>query len=335
MISIPVIRKYPGKGRRSRSGQGLLGWAGMCPGMGLLWMLVVGVGLCATARADAPDRTVVLYCAQDEALAEPLLQEFTRRTGCKVLAVYDSEAVKTVGLANRLLAERAHPAADVFWGNEEFRTRLLARQGVFLPSNGWTAFGTRTRRLVINTNLLSLADAPKSLVEVTNARWRGRVALAYPSFGTTSTHFMVLRSEWGADRWAPWCQALAANKPWIEEGNSGVVNRVGRGQAVVGLTDSDDIAAGRREGLPVMALPTEATTLAMPNTVGIIDGCRHPRRAGELREFLMSPWVRQRLIEAGGLDAGEVAPGGLQPDWKQVLQDFTVASEELEKLFRR
>ena len=289
----------------------------------------------AQARGDSADRFVVLYCAQDEVLAEPLLQEFTRQTGCKVLTVYDSEAVKTVGLANRLLAERAHPAADVFWGNEEFRTRLLASQGVFLPFNGWSAFGTRSRRLVINTNLLSLADAPKSLTEVTNARWRGRVALAYPSFGTTSTHFMVLRAEWGADRWADWCRTLAANKPWIEEGNSGVVARVGRGQAVVGLTDSDDIAAGRREGLPVMELPTDATTLAMPNTVGIVNGSRHLQRAEELRRFLMSPLVRQRLIEAGGLDTVEAAPGGLSPNWNRVLQDFKVASEELEKLFRR
>ncbi len=51
---------------------------------------------------------------------------FEKETGIKVKAVYDSEAVKTVGLANRLLAERSHPQCDVFWGNEEMRTRQLA-----------------------------------------------------------------------------------------------------------------------------------------------------------------------------------------------------------------
>ncbi len=294
-----------------------------------------GCSLLLQSRADSDESFVVLYCAQDEVLAEPLLEEFIRRTGCKVRAVYDSEAVKTVGLANRLLAERSHPAADVFWGNEEFRTRLLASQGVFASSNGWSAFGTRTRRLVINTNLLSAIDAPKSLTEVTNARWRGRVSLAYPSFGTTSTHFMILRAAWGADRWADWCQALAANAPWIEEGNSGVVARVGRGQAVLGLTDSDDIAAGKREGLPVMELPADRWSLAMPNTVGIVAGARHPRRAEELRQFLLSPVVSQRLIAAGGLDAAEATAAGITPDWKRVLQDWKVTSEELEKLFRR
>jgi len=54
--------------------------------------------------------------------AEPIFREFEKQTGIKVLAVYDNESVKTVGLANRLLAERSHPQCNVFWGNEEMRT---------------------------------------------------------------------------------------------------------------------------------------------------------------------------------------------------------------------
>ena len=96
--------------------------------------------------------------------------------GIRVRAVY-SEAVKTVGLANRLLAEKNHPQADLFWGNEELRTRQLAAQGVFRETNGVATFGHRTRRIVINTNRLALADAPRSLTELTNPVWRGKVAL--------------------------------------------------------------------------------------------------------------------------------------------------------------
>ena len=40
---------------------------------------------------------------------------------CKAL----SEAVKTVGLANRLLAEMNHPQCDVWWSNEAFDRVLL------------------------------------------------------------------------------------------------------------------------------------------------------------------------------------------------------------------
>src|SRR5262245_48604861 len=47
--------------------------------------------------------SVTVYAAQDQVFAEPLLKEFERETGIRVRAAYDSEAVKTVGLANRLL----------------------------------------------------------------------------------------------------------------------------------------------------------------------------------------------------------------------------------------
>ena len=102
-------------------------------------------------------KLVVIYAAQDQVYAEPILREFEQETGIKVKAVYDSEAVKTVGLANRLLAERSHPQCDVLWGNEEMRTRQLAAQGVFRETNGWAAFGHRSRRLVINTNFVVAA----------------------------------------------------------------------------------------------------------------------------------------------------------------------------------
>src|SRR2546428_12501778 len=211
-------------------------------------------------------RVVVAYCAQDQVYAEPIFRDFEKQTGIKVRAVYDSEAVKTVGLANRLVAERKHPQCDVFWGNEEMRTRQLADQKVFRETNGWAAFGYRSRRIVVNTNLVSLASAPRFLRELTNQTWRGKLALAYPQFGTTATYFHALRQLWGQPHWEAWCRALAANRPLLVDGNSVVVRVVGSGQASVGLTDSDDVAAGIREGLPLAPLPVTEATLLIPNT---------------------------------------------------------------------
>src|ERR1019366_1079454 len=142
-------------------------------------VVVASLPLLSCARAKSRDQ-VIAYCAQDQEYAEPILREFNKQTSIKARAVYDNEAVKTVGLANRLLAERAHPQCDVFWGNEEMRTRQLAVGRVFRETNGWAAVGYRSRRIVINTNRVSLAAAPHSLLELTNETWRGKVALAYP-----------------------------------------------------------------------------------------------------------------------------------------------------------
>jgi iron(III) transport system substrate-binding protein len=291
----------------------------------------------ARARAGKLNQ-VIAYCAQDQDYAEPILREFTKQTRLKAPAVYDSEAVKTVGLANRLLAERPHPRCDVFWGNEELRTRQLAAQGVFRETNGWAAFGYRSRRVVVNTNRLSVASAPRSLLDLTDEAWRGKVALAYPQFGTTATHFHALRQLWGEAAWDAWCRALAANRPFLVDGNSVVVKTVGRGDAWIGLTDSDDIAAGQAEGLPVVPLPINEETLLIPNTVGVVRGAPHPEPAQELFEFLQTPGVVRRLVAVRALEgasATEISTPTLKVNWDALLRDLESATARLNAIFLR
>ena len=290
------------------------------------------------AGCGGPKPDVVIYAAQDRVYAEPLLRQFETETGLKVGAVYDSEAVKTVGLANRMLAERDHPVADVFWGNEEFRTRQLAARGVFEEAPGWSAFGWRSRRVMINTNHLSLADAPQSLLELTHKLWRGRVALAVPLFGTTATHFAALRQHWGDEQWTSWCRGLRANDAVILDGNSVVARMVARGEAWIGLTDSDDFKVVASEGAPVVQLELDAESLLIPNTVALLRNGPHPDAARRLAEFLSGPAVAAALIEAGALEGADPnsAPGrGLQPEWTALLADLDETTRQLSELFVR
>ena len=85
-----------------------------------LMMLVVG--LIITGCSQRGSKVVVIYCSVDQMHAEPILKEFEKRTRIRVKAVYDSEAVKSVGLVNRLRAEAKNPQADVFWNNEPVRS---------------------------------------------------------------------------------------------------------------------------------------------------------------------------------------------------------------------
>ncbi|HEY5911743.1 MAG TPA: substrate-binding domain-containing protein [Verrucomicrobiae bacterium] len=281
---------------------------------------------------------VIAYCAQDQVYAEPIFRDFEKQTGLRVRPVFDSEAVKTVGLANRLLAEKPHPQCDVFWGNEEMRTRQLAAKDVFRETNGWAAFGYRSRRVVINTNLVNAATMPHSLLDLTNAAWHGKVALAYPQFGTTATHFHGLRQYWGDGLWQMWCRALAANKPFLVDGNSVVVKLVGTGQAAVGLTDSDDISAGQREGYPIQALPMNSETLLIPNTVAVTQDAPHGPAADRLMHYLQRPDVVGRLVQGNaleGLAVGEVSVPTLNVNWEALLRDLDATTAKLNEIFLR
>jgi iron(III) transport system substrate-binding protein len=282
---------------------------------------------------------VIVYTSQDEVYAEPILKDFEKQTGIQVKTVFDSEAVKTVGLVNRLLQEKSNPQCDVFWNNEEFRTRQLAARGVFRDSDSWTHLGYRSRRMVVNTNLIKLADAPRAWSDVTNKIWARKVALAYPLFGTTSTHFLALRQHWGDAAWQTWCRALAANQPFVVDGNSVVVKQVARGEAAIGLADSDDIADAQQEGAPIVALPVTPETLFLPNTVGVVKNCPHPEAAQRLYNFLRDKKTSQRLVDAHALEGATLEPSvaatGLSVNWDQLLRDLDQATAETEKIFLR
>jgi iron(III) transport system substrate-binding protein len=281
---------------------------------------------------------VVIYTSQDQVYAEPIFREFRRQSHLKVLPVYDSEAVKTVGLVNRLVAEKDHPQCDVFWNNEELRTRQLEKAGVLRETNSWAAFGFRTRRLVINTNQLTNPNCPRTFIALTNQACRSKIALAYPLFGTTATHFLVLRQTWGEVKWETWCRALIANKPLLVDGNSAVVKMVAAGEAWIGMTDSDDIMAGKREGLPVESLSLYDENFFIRNTVAVIRNAPHPEQAEKLFAFLKSDEVHQQLIQAGaieGFDAGEISITPPTIDWDKLLREQDAGVAKLKEIFLR
>ena len=276
---------------------------------------------------------VVLYTSQDQFYAEPILKEFTEQTGIEVRTVFDTESAKTAALAHRLRAEKGNPQCDVFWSNEEMHARLLVRDGV-IASNNVKAVGFRTRQVVINTNLISAAEAPHSLLDLTQEKWREKVALAYPLFGTTSAYFMALREHWGEARWQEWCEAIATRAK-VVDGNSVVVRLVGAGECAIGLTDSDDIKAGLRNGLPIAALPDFAEQFIIPNTISIVSGAPHPVLAQRLADYLADANTLQRLVELGAIE-GITPPDAartLSIDWSKA--DLDSMNEVLKKIFLR
>ncbi len=276
--------------------------------------------------------SVTVYTSQDQVYAEPILQRFERETGVRVRAVYDSEAVKTVGLVNRLIAEKDHPRCDLFWNNEAFRTYQLAERGVLTANSPIESFGARTRQWVWNTNRLNRAELPASLASLTNAQWRGRVAIALPLFGTTATHFQVLRQRWGEVRGRAWWRAVLANGVMAVDGNSVVVQLVGRGEVALGLTDSDDVRAGLRNGLPIAGLPLGVDGMVIGNTLGHIRGAPRPDLGRRLAQFLQSPAVRIALAEAGAIDPGETPPS-VAIAWPSLVEENARAVDDLQSIF--
>ena len=91
--------------------------------------LIAGPMFLAACRKSAGPR-VVCYCAQDREFAEAIFADYQATTGVEIAARYDSEAAKSVGLAEDLIGEEGRPRCDVWWNNEPLQTIRLARLGM-------------------------------------------------------------------------------------------------------------------------------------------------------------------------------------------------------------
>ena len=283
-------------------------------------LLILALALAAPAGCrQSTEPEVVVYAAVDRGQSEPILQDFEKRTGIRVRAVYDAEAAKTTGLVTRLLAESQRPRCDVFWNNEPAQTLLLADRNVFdsywptaasdVPAEFrdadglWTGVGARARVIVYNTRLVDRDDVPNSIFDLTDPKWRGKVAIANPQFGTTRTHVAALFATLGPDRARQFLHDLLENQVRIVDGNAMVKNLVARADpeaspVCLGLTDTDDVLSGQADGEPVeMVYPDQDSfgTLVVPSTVCLIREAPHPVQARQMVEYLVSADVEARL----------------------------------------
>lgn len=272
-------------------------------------------------RDSAPHaREVVVYVSTDEAIARPILDEFSARTGIGVRARYDSENSKTTALAAMLRQERESPRADVFWSGECFAATQLGREQVLgswrssqsdrFPdwlrgeSGRWVGFAPRVRVLVYDPQRVMAQRLPSSVLALADPALGMRTGIADPRFGTTRGHVGALAAlldgaQDGA--FAAWARGFAEGGGVIVSGgNAAVVDGVVRGELDLGLTDSDDYYAAVQGGarLSMVAIPqlpagaTGAGAMLVPNSVSLVQGAPHPAEADELIKFMLSDEVR-------------------------------------------
>jgi iron(III) transport system substrate-binding protein len=309
-------------------------------------------------------RQVVLYCSVDQSIAEPVIAEFERQSEIKVLARFDTEAGKTVGLVQRIRAEAASPIADVFWSSEIFYTIRLAREGLLArynneqtknwpakfadPGGRWYGFALRGRVIAYNTQRVAGNEAPKSLEDLLESKWKGRLVMATPEFGTTGGDVASWFAHYGGEGAMRILRLLKANKVRLVDGNSTAVRMVATGQADVCLTDTDDVYAAQRNNWPVeMNYLNQGGDgpLAIPNTAAVVKGSPHPEEAADLMDFLLSERLEKMLARSDSHNSpihksliGQfeqyVIPKPLDVDYEKVADHLPTAIKTAREILR-
>lgn len=304
---------------------------------------------------------VVVYTAVDQVYADQIFALFEEKTGIKVKPVYDTEANKTTGLTNRILAEADKPVCDVFWNNEFIQTIDLEKKNMLQPyvspaaenipaayrsADGyWAAFGGRARVFLVNTDLLSPEEYPTGIDDFVNGRFSGeQLAIAYPMFGTTRTMAAAIYAELGEEGGRAYFEQIARSGVQVVDGNSVTKDMAASGQVAIGFTDTDDAMEAISDGAHVtMVFPDQQEggigTLITPSTVAMIKGAPNEKNAKALIDFLLSEEVENALLEMNFFTVslrGSDPDGGVKGmdlNLEEIYGYLEIASKDMEEIF--
>lgn len=171
---------------------------------------------------SAQDNGITVYTSQHAALTQAWADGFTAETGIPVAIRKGTDIL----MANQIVQEGINSPADLFLTENSPAMTMVEQAGLFAPvapatlaqvpeefrpaSGMWTGIAARTTLFVYNTEMLSEADLPKSMLDLALPEWQGRWGAAPAGADFQAIVSAVLQLE-GSDATANWLAGLRNN----------------------------------------------------------------------------------------------------------------------------
>ena len=294
----------------------------------LLCIGILGIG--APACSTGGERLTV-YSGRTEDLVGPLLEDFSEQTGIAIDVRYGDSA----DLALLIDEEGDRTAADVFISqnpgavgflDEADRLAELGEDELSLVEEGyrgengdWVGLSGRVRVLVYNTDLVDEAELPDSVLELTEERFRDRVAVA-PNNGSFQDFVTAMRVELGEDVAQEWLQGMADNGAEAYANNVAIVEAVTRGEIPMGLVNHYYLERALAEDPDLPAenhffAEGDLGSLLIVTAASVMEGTDRPDEAAQLVDFLLSEEAQRFFADetfeyplAQGVEPSEALP---------------------------
>ena len=262
----------------------------------------------SSGKANGADPgSLIVYSGRSESLVAPVIRQFQEATGIEVRVKYGGSSA----IAATLLEERDNSPADVFWAQEPGALGALSSMFKPLPSDvtlavpewasasdgSWVGVTGRARVIIYSTEL-DESELPKSVEELTDPKWEGRVGWA-PTNASFRVMVTAMRHIWGEDKTREWLEGMIANDVRMYPKNTPIVDAAGRGEVDIGLVNhyylhrfiaeyGDDFGARNlflNDGGPA--------SLIMVAGSGILKTSPNPENAESFVRFLLSQSSQQ------------------------------------------
>lgn len=282
--------------------------------------------------------------------ADPLnagIKEFQEKTGITV----DLVAAGTGELLKRIEAESDSPLCDVFWGGGADSLAAYSKYlEKFVPTdsasidpqyiskdNLWTGESPLPMVIMYNKKLVGANDVPKGWADLTNEKFKGKIAYADPAkSGSSYTILCTMLTAFGKDDGKGWdfIKKFVANLDGKILGSSGdVYKKVSDGEYSVGLTLEKEAIKYVQAGADVgIVYPSEGTS-AVPDGIALVKGSKNKENAETFMNFVLSKECQSMMANDFGrrpVRTDTNPPKGL-PEMKEIKlvnYDFNWASSQ-------
>ncbi|MCU1491153.1 MAG: hypothetical protein JWM85_2558 [Acidimicrobiaceae bacterium] len=216
----------------------------------LVSSVLAGSLLAACGGSPASTKgSITLYNGQHVQTTQALVSAFEKQTGITVNVRSGNEN----SLDDQIVAEGAHARADVIYTENSPALEYLQSRGLLAkadpsalaetprqddsPQGRWVAVSARVSVIVYNTRLLKAAQLPTSVLQLAEARWKGKLAFA-PSETDFQPIVTAVDARLGSNATLSWLLGLKANAgSHLYPDNETVTSQVNSGQAAIGVID--------------------------------------------------------------------------------------------------
>ena len=288
---------------------------------------VVGLAGCAPSDSDGD---FVVYVGRSETLVQPLIDQYVAESGIEVQVRYAGSAE----LAAQILEEGNNSPADVFFAQDAGALGAVSKAGFlreldadllnliapeYRAADGtWTGVSGRVRVFNYNTDQVSRAELPSSVLDLAGPKWRGRVGIA-PTNSSFQAFVTALAKVEGEDVASQWLAAMKENGV-IYEKNSAILEAVESGQVDAGLINHYYwYARGNEvgfENLNSEIAAFESQDVGNLRNVAGVGILSEDPRAKDFVEFLLSETAQQYFVSETSeypLIDGVELPAGVTP----------------------
>ncbi len=280
--------------------------------------------LIAKARQEG---TVSLYTISPTQIAQEFGKHFTDKYGIRVVIFRAGGGQIQQKLALEMRSNRV--AADVVEiGDPTAINQLASKGGIasykppgsetlapgLLDSHDrWTTISQSVFPIIYNKQMLGADTAPQIYRDLADPKWKDKIVLASPNYGSTQTTLVKGLVE--LQGWS-FIDALEANSIMIARGFPDAENLIATGERSVGIDISSRYVEAIGKGVPLgVVFPADAI-VAVQDVMAIMEAAPHPNAARLLVEFYLTA-PEQAFVAAGAgaypVKAASGSPSGLPP----------------------